>query len=65
MDVYIRAWNRMVNSLVYYGLSLSTSALAGDPYLNFFLSGLVEIPAYSSCIFFLQKSHQPLTSYSN
>lgn len=44
-----------VNSLVYYGLSLSTSALAGNGYLNFFLSGLVEIPAYTSCIFILQK----------
>jgi len=44
-----------VNSLVYYGLSLSTAALAGNRYLNFFLSGLVEIPAYTSCIFILQK----------
>ena len=47
--------NRFVNSLVYYGLSLSTSALAGDRYLNFFLSGLVEIPAYTASIFILQK----------
>eukprot|EP00918_Siedleckia_nematoides_P062039 GHVU01135349.1.p1 GENE.GHVU01135349.1~~GHVU01135349.1.p1 ORF type:complete len:454 (+),score=29.38 GHVU01135349.1:32-1393(+) len=44
-----------VNSLVYYGLSLSTSELAGDRYLNFFLSGLVEIPAYTAAIFILQK----------
>ncbi|CAD5117723.1 DgyrCDS6470 [Dimorphilus gyrociliatus] len=43
-----------VNSLVYYGLSLSTSSLAGDPYLNFFLSGLVEIPAYIVSAFALQ-----------
>ncbi|XP_033634576.1 organic cation transporter protein-like isoform X1 [Asterias rubens] len=42
--VMIFAW--FVNSLVYYGLSLNTSSLAGDPYLNFFLSGAVEIPAY-------------------
>ena len=46
---------RLVNSLVYYGLSLSTSQLAGDRYLNFFISGLVEIPAYTACIFVLQK----------
>jgi len=44
-----------VNSLVYYGLSLSTASLAGNRYMNFFLSGLVEIPAYTSCIFILQK----------
>ena len=35
-----------MNSLVYYGLSLSSSSLAGDPYLNFFISGAVEVPAY-------------------
>ena len=37
---------RCVSSLVYYGLSLSTGSLAGNRYLNFFLSGIVEIPAY-------------------
>ena len=30
--------------LGYYGLSLSSVSLAGDPYLNFFLSSLVELP---------------------
>ncbi|XP_038073511.1 organic cation transporter protein-like [Patiria miniata] len=42
--VMIFTW--FVNSLVYYGLSLNTDSLAGNPYLNFFLSGAVEIPAY-------------------
>lgn len=46
---------RFVNTLVYYGLSLSTSELAGDRYLNFFLSALVEIPAYASSIYFVEK----------
>ena len=36
---------RLVVSMVYYGLSLNTGNLGGDFYLNFFLSGLVEIPA--------------------
>ncbi|XP_035675458.1 organic cation transporter protein-like [Branchiostoma floridae] len=35
-----------VNSLVYYGLSLNTDILAGDKYVNIFISGAVEIPAY-------------------
>ena len=47
--------SRFVNSLVYYGLSLSTGVTAGDPYMNFFLSGLVEIPAYTASIFVLAK----------
>ncbi|CAH1799083.1 unnamed protein product [Owenia fusiformis] len=33
------------NSLVYYGLSLNTSNLGGNPYINFFISGAVEIVA--------------------
>ncbi|CAH1774990.1 unnamed protein product [Owenia fusiformis] len=33
------------NSLVYYGLSLNTSNLGGNPYVNFFISGAVEIVA--------------------
>jgi OCT family organic cation transporter-like MFS transporter 4/5 len=36
-----------VNSGVYYGLSLNTSNLGGNDYLNFFISGAVEVPAYT------------------
>lgn len=32
--------------LVFYGLSLNASNLAGDPYLNFASMGLVEVPAF-------------------
>jgi len=32
--------------LVFYGLSLNASNLAGDPYLNFASMGLVEMPAF-------------------
>ncbi|XP_072018557.1 organic cation transporter protein-like [Amphiura filiformis] len=40
-----------VNSIVYYGLSLSTSDLGSNDYVAFFLSGLVEVPAYIWCMF--------------
>lgn len=30
---------------MYYGLNFNTKNLAGDRYLNIFISGLVEIPA--------------------
>lgn len=36
----------MINALVYFGLSLSTSSLGGNNYVAFFISGAVEIPAY-------------------
>ena len=36
---------RFANSFVYYGLSLNSSNLGGNPYLNFLLMGAVELPA--------------------
>ncbi|XP_046738058.1 organic cation transporter protein [Diprion similis] len=38
--------NWFANSIAYYGLSLSTGSLLGNPFLMLFLSGLVEIPSY-------------------
>lgn len=49
------AYRRAVNALVYYGLSLNTENLAGDPYLNFCIAGAVEIPAYVLCILVLNR----------
>ena len=38
--------NWFANSIVYYGLSLNTGNLVGNPFLMMFLSGLVEVPSY-------------------
>ncbi|GJQ67658.1 Orct [Trypoxylus dichotomus] len=43
------------NSLTYYGLSWNTNNLGGNDYLNFVISGAVEIPAYIFLIFTLNK----------
>lgn len=43
-------------SMVYYGLSLNSGSLAGDFYLNFFLTGLVEFPAYTLCLVLLDRT---------
>nr|XP_002128813.1 organic cation transporter protein [Ciona intestinalis] len=40
----------LVCSCVYYGLTLNSADLGGDPFINLFLSGLVEIPAVFICI---------------
>jgi len=45
----------MVVTLVYYGLALSAGQLAGNLYVNIFISGFVEIPAYTSSFFAMQK----------
>jgi OCT family organic cation transporter-like MFS transporter 4/5 len=37
---------RFSNALIYYGVSLFVPRLAGDDFLNFFISGAVEIPGY-------------------
>ncbi|VDO44575.1 unnamed protein product [Haemonchus placei] len=34
------------DNFVYFGLSLYSTKLAGDPYTNYLLMGLVELPAY-------------------
>lgn len=37
---------RMLTSVGYFALSLNVPNLHGDVYLNCFLSGLIEVPAY-------------------
>lgn len=44
-----------MTSLIYYGLSLSTASLSGDPYLSFLLSALVEIPGYTLSYLSMEK----------
>ncbi|KAJ8021289.1 Solute carrier family 22 member 6-B [Holothuria leucospilota] len=44
-------FNWFVQSVVYYGLSLSTSSLGIDPYISFIVSGAIEIPAYVLCMY--------------
>ncbi|XP_013923606.1 PREDICTED: solute carrier family 22 member 15-like [Thamnophis sirtalis] len=47
-----------VCSFVYYGLTLNAGELGGNLYLNVALSGLVEVPAFPLCMFFIEKSCQ-------
>ncbi|XP_078512495.1 solute carrier family 22 member 15 isoform X2 [Lissotriton helveticus] len=44
-----------VCSLVYYGLTLNAGDLGGSIYINLALSGLVEIPSYPICIYFINR----------
>lgn len=44
--VNVNCERRFVIAMVYYGLSLNTFILSGNPYLNFLLMGLAEFPAY-------------------
>ncbi|KAF5290279.1 hypothetical protein FQR65_LT11613 [Abscondita terminalis] len=45
----------IVNSMTYYGLSWNTSNLGGNDYINFVISGAVEIPAYSFLLLTLNR----------
>lgn len=47
--------NWLTNTLVYYGISFNTTELIGDPYMNFFLSILVEFIAILACQFTLER----------
>uniref|UniRef100_A0A7N6B3W0 Solute carrier family 22 member 15 n=1 Tax=Anabas testudineus TaxID=64144 RepID=A0A7N6B3W0_ANATE len=42
-------------SLVYYGLTLGASESSGNRYVNVAMYGLVELPAYPLCIYFINK----------
>ncbi|XP_034944914.1 organic cation transporter protein [Chelonus insularis] len=48
-------FNWFANSIVYYGLSLSSEQLKGNPYLMLALCGLVELPSYIFTIFTMDK----------
>ncbi|XP_053970252.1 organic cation transporter protein [Hylaeus volcanicus] len=48
-------FNWLVNSGTYYGLSWHVSNLGGNEYVNFLISGLVEVPAYTFLIFTLNR----------
>ncbi|XP_064595837.1 organic cation transporter protein-like [Liolophura sinensis] len=40
----------LVTSLSYFGMSFSVPSLHGDIFVNLFISGLVEVPAYLICM---------------
>lgn len=42
-------------SLVYYGLTLNASAGSGNRYFTVAMYGLVELPAYPMCMYFINK----------
>ncbi|XP_031439089.1 solute carrier family 22 member 4-like [Clupea harengus] len=44
----------MVITMSYFGLLFNTTNLHGDPYFNFFLSAIVEIPAYFMALLLLK-----------
>lgn len=55
----IFVWHcRMVITMSYFALLLNTTNLHGDPYFNFFLSAVVEIPAYIMASLLLKFCHR-------
>lgn len=46
---------RYACSLVYYGLTLGAGDMSGSRYLNVAMYGVVELPAYPLCIYFINK----------
>lgn len=52
---FIIFFDWFVNSMTYYGLSWNTSNLGGNDYINFVISGAVEIPAYTFLLLTLNR----------
>jgi MFS family permease len=56
--------NWFANSLAYYGLSLNTGALVGNPHLMLFISGIIEVPAYFVSIKLIDRlGRRPVISF--
>lgn len=47
--------NWFMNTLGYYGISMNSTNLGGNEYLNFILTSVVELPAYVFCILILDR----------
>ncbi|XP_076443256.1 organic cation transporter protein-like [Babylonia areolata] len=45
----------ITNSVTYYGLMMTSSSVAGNRFLNFFLQALMELPAYITVFFCLRR----------
>ncbi|KAG8177110.1 hypothetical protein JTE90_015254 [Oedothorax gibbosus] len=44
----------MLNSMPYYGLMMNTRFLYGDPFLNYFLAAMVEVPSHLATFILLE-----------
>ncbi|CAG2173306.1 unnamed protein product, partial [Oppiella nova] len=64
LHIYFLTAILFVNAFIYYGLSLNTNNLGGNPFINFLMAGAVEFPAYALCIYLLKKYGRrlPLTA---
>ncbi|KAJ8044443.1 Solute carrier family 22 member 6-A [Holothuria leucospilota] len=51
----VLSWLWVTYTLLYFGFALTTGNLAGDFYLNFFLSSLVELPARIIPLFIIKR----------
>uniref|UniRef100_A0A672I760 Solute carrier family 22 member 4-like n=1 Tax=Salarias fasciatus TaxID=181472 RepID=A0A672I760_SALFA len=51
---YLCYLDRFIITISYYALVLNTSNLHGDPYLNCFISAVIEVPAYVIALAMLQ-----------
>nr|KAG5711083.1 hypothetical protein BaRGS_004727 [Batillaria attramentaria] len=51
--VIFYAW--MVSSLTFYGLNLNVGSLSGNVYVNFLLSGIMELVSYILCLCLLDR----------
>ena len=52
---YIYIYSRFVVAVSYYGLTLNITSISGDKYINLFISGALELPAYGAAVFVLNR----------
>jgi len=43
--LYVLGFERSINVVVYYGITLNTTHMSGNQFLNFFLLSVIELPS--------------------
>ncbi|KAJ8032611.1 Solute carrier family 22 member 5 [Holothuria leucospilota] len=60
----VLSWNMITGTLTYFGFALTTGTLAGDPYLNFFISSLADLFALTIAVFVIKRIGSLITFIS-
>ncbi|KAJ8032612.1 Solute carrier family 22 member 13 [Holothuria leucospilota] len=60
----VLSWNTITDALTFFGFALTTGTLAGDPYLNFFISSMADLFELTIAVFLIKRIGSLITLIS-